>query len=138
MAKGKKKKNNRNIQQTEGKVVRDNTATKKVADLPNSKTAKVKEPRTKVAYHDILGKENLKWVGVGTAVLVIGYLLMIGGKSPDPNVYDEKALFSFVRISLAPILICLGFALQMYGIMKGTPKSIVADTIEEKVLEAQA
>ncbi len=116
----------------------DNTKVQKKAELPNKNAkAKTKAAKTKTPYHDILDKENLKWIGIGAAVVVVGYLLMIGGKSPDPNVYDEKSLFSFVRISLAPILICLGFGLQMYGIMRKTPKSTLLDTVEDEVLDAQ-
>ncbi len=138
MAKGKKKNRNKNIESSTPVAKKDNTTVQKKAQLPNKDSkAKSKEPKTKVAYHDILDKDNLKWIGIGLGVVVLGYLLMIGGKSPDPNVYDEKALFSFVRISLAPILICVGFGLQMYGIMRKTPKSTLADVVEEEVLDAQ-
>ncbi len=144
MAKNKKKNRNNpkpNPAKSESKKEMSTAAkaNKKVADLPKANAkSKAKAPKTKVSYHDILDKENLKWIGIGTGILVLGYLLMIGGKSPDPNVYDEKALFSFVRISLAPILICLGFGVQMYGIMKRAPKSTPTDVIEEKIVESQA
>ncbi len=138
MAKGKKNNSKgKNSPKLNTVAPMDNTATKRVADLPGRKSkTKGTSPKPKTPYHDILDKENLKWIGIGTAVLILGYLLMIGGKSSDPAVYDEKALFSFVRITLAPALICIGFGLQMYGIMKGTPKSTLVDKLEEKVLES--
>ncbi|MEI6677861.1 MAG: DUF3098 domain-containing protein [Mariniphaga sp.] len=64
-----------------------------------------------------LGKENLRLLIIGFFIIVIGFILMIGGKSNDPNLFD-KAIFSFQRITLAPILILFGFAFEIYAIMK--------------------
>ena len=64
-----------------------------------------------------LGKENLRLLIIGFFIIVIGFILMIGGKSSDPNLFD-KAIFSFQRITLAPILILFGFAFEIYAIMK--------------------
>ena len=67
------------------------------------------------------GRENYKWVIIGLAFLLIGFLLMIGGGSNDPNVFNE-GLFSFRRLTLAPILILIGFGIQFYAIMKKPKK----------------
>jgi membrane-bound ClpP family serine protease len=64
-----------------------------------------------------LGKENLRLLIIGFLIIVIGFILMIGGKSSDPNLFD-KEIFSFQRITLAPILILFGFAFEIYAIMK--------------------
>ena len=64
-----------------------------------------------------LGKENYKLMAMGFAVIVIGFILMAGGGSDDPNVFSE-AIFSFRRITLAPILLLLGFGFEIYAIMK--------------------
>lgn len=64
-----------------------------------------------------LGKENYKLMAIGFAVIVIGFILMAGGGSDDPNVFSE-AIFSFRRITLAPILLLLGFGFEIYAIMK--------------------
>ncbi|KJF43179.1 DUF3098 domain-containing protein [Draconibacterium sediminis] len=64
-----------------------------------------------------LGKENYKLMAIGFAVIVIGFILMAGGGSDDPNVFSEE-IFSFRRITLAPILLLLGFGFEIYAIMK--------------------
>jgi bacteriorhodopsin len=66
----------------------------------------------------LFGKENYLWMAVGLVVIIIGYVLMSGGKSKDPNVFDEKEIYSFTRITLAPILVLLGLAIEGYAIMK--------------------
>ena len=63
-------------------------------------------------------KENYKFLIIGLAVNIIGYLLMIGGAAKDPNSFDESELFSQVRITVAPILIVAGFVIILYSIMK--------------------
>jgi len=68
-----------------------------------------------------LGKENLKLLAIGFLIIVIGFVLMTGGKSNDPNVFN-KEIFSFRRITLAPIIVLLGFIFEVYAIMK-IPKS---------------
>jgi membrane-bound ClpP family serine protease len=68
-----------------------------------------------------LGKENLKLLGIGVLIIVFGFILMSGGKSPDPNVFN-KAIFSFRRVTLAPIVVLIGFIFEIYAIMK-IPKS---------------
>lgn len=66
----------------------------------------------------LFGRENYILMGVGLAVIIVGYLLMRGGKSNDPNVFDEGAIYSFTRITLAPILVLLGLGIEGYAIMK--------------------
>jgi len=65
-----------------------------------------------------LGKENYILLAVGFFIIVIGFVLMTGGKSPDPNVFNEKELFSFRRITLAPVVVLAGFLFEIYAIMK--------------------
>lgn len=69
-----------------------------------------------------LGWENYKLMIIGLVVIVIGFLLMIGGGSEDPNVFNPE-VFSFRRITLAPIVALSGFLFEIYAIMK-KPKSI--------------
>jgi hypothetical protein len=68
-----------------------------------------------------LGKENYKLMIIGFAVIVLGFLLMIGGGSDDPKVFSPD-IFSFRRITLAPICILGGLVFEIYAIMK-KPKS---------------
>ena len=64
------------------------------------------------------GKENYKILIIGIVVLVIGYMLMIGGGSKDPNVFNGDELFSFRRITLSPLVILAGFVVILFAIMK--------------------
>lgn len=65
-----------------------------------------------------LGKQNYYLLAIGFAVIIIGFLLMIGGGTDDPNVFNAEELFSFRRITLAPIIILAGFIFEIYAIMK--------------------
>lgn len=64
-------------------------------------------------------RDNYKWVIIGLVFLLVGFLLMIGGGSDDPDVFNE-AIFNFRRLTLAPILVLAGFGIQIYAIMKRT------------------
>lgn len=64
-----------------------------------------------------LGEKNLKLLAVGFVVIIIGFILMAGGGSDDPNVFNED-IYSFRRITLAPIVVLAGFVFEVYAIMK--------------------
>lgn len=64
-----------------------------------------------------LGRENYILLAIGFAIIVVGFLLMLGGKSDDPNVFNEK-IFSFRRITLAPLVVLAGFIFEIWAIMK--------------------
>ena len=53
---------------------------------------------------------------IGLAVIALGFILMSGGGSNDPNVFDES-IFDFQRIRLAPTLVLIGFAIEVYAIL---------------------
>lgn len=63
------------------------------------------------------GKENYKLLIIGVVLAAVGYILMAGGGSDDPNVFSEE-LFSFRRMYIAPILILAGLGVVGWGIMK--------------------
>ncbi|MFN8258267.1 MAG: DUF3098 domain-containing protein [Bacteroidales bacterium] len=65
-----------------------------------------------------LGKENYRYLAIGFAIIVIGFLLMTGGGSKDPNVFNADELFSFRRIVLAPVVVLIGFFFEIWAIMK--------------------
>jgi hypothetical protein len=65
-----------------------------------------------------LGSENYKLLLIGFGIVILGFILMIGGKSNDPNVFNANEVFSFRRTTLAPIVVLLGFAFEIYAIMK--------------------
>ena len=54
---------------------------------------------------------------IGFFVMVAGYIIMIGGGSDDPAVFNE-AMFDFRRLVLAPVVILAGIGLEVFAIMK--------------------
>ena len=72
--------------------------------------------------NSLFGKENYIWILAGIEVMLIGILLMAGGKSNDPNVFRKEDVYSTTRITIAPILILLGLAIEVYAIFR-KPKS---------------
>tara|TARA_B110000444_G_scaffold222941_1_gene225210 strand:+ start:1476 stop:1706 length:231 start_codon:yes stop_codon:yes gene_type:complete len=63
-------------------------------------------------------KSNYIWLGVGLVLLMLGFLLMSGGGSDDPTVFNADELFSFRRISLAPLTVLAGYGTILYAILK--------------------
>ena len=64
-----------------------------------------------------LGKENYRLMAIGFAIIVIGFILMAGGGSDDPNVFNPD-IFSFRRLTIAHIVLLFGFIFEIYAIMK--------------------
>lgn len=69
----------------------------------------------------LFDKINYKILLIGIAVIAIGFILMSGGGSDDPKVFNE-AIFNFRRIRLAPTVVLIGFGITIYSIFK-TKKS---------------
>tara|TARA_B100001057_G_scaffold415803_1_gene433529 strand:+ start:230 stop:457 length:228 start_codon:yes stop_codon:yes gene_type:complete len=66
----------------------------------------------------VLKKKNYMFIISGCIVAILGFVLMSGGGSEDPNVFNEEELFSFRRITLAPFMVLLGYGIVLFGIMK--------------------
>ena len=64
----------------------------------------------------IFGKKNYKFMLIGLGFIALGFILMSGGGSDDPNVFDPS-IFSWRRIRLAPTLVLIGFGIQVYAIL---------------------
>ncbi len=62
--------------------------------------------------------ENYRLLLIGLAINVVGFLLMIGGGADDPNSFNADELFSARRITIAPLLIVVGYIVIMIAIMK--------------------
>lgn len=84
---------------------------KKATDTPTDKTGFA------------FGPQNYRLLLIGLVVLLIGFLLMMGGRSDDPTVFNEE-MFSWRRITLAPLVVLAGFIIEGIAIMKKpkTPK----------------
>ena len=63
-------------------------------------------------------KDNYMWMGIGALVVAIGMFIMSGGKNTDPNQFDTKIVYSTTRITIAPLLIIIGFLVEIYAIFK--------------------
>lgn len=63
-------------------------------------------------------RENYIWMIAGVVVIIIGLLLMAGGRSDDPNVFDKDEVYSFRRITIAPIVIVLGLVIEVFAIFR--------------------
>jgi hypothetical protein len=70
-----------------------------------------------------LGKQNYYLIACGAIVIIIGFILMSGGKYNDPNVFNGEELYSTRRITVAPIVIILGFLIEIYAIFHKNNKS---------------
>lgn len=65
----------------------------------------------------LFDKGNYKILLIGIGVIALGFILMSGGGSDDPNVFNED-IFNFRRIRLAPTMVLIGFGITIYSIFK--------------------
>jgi len=64
----------------------------------------------------LFGKRNYRYMIIGLFFIAMGFILMSGGGSDDPNIFNEE-IYSFRRIRLAPILVVTGFIIEVYAIL---------------------
>ncbi|HSP40698.1 MAG TPA: DUF3098 domain-containing protein, partial [Gillisia sp.] len=76
----------------------------------------IRKPLHKQDLNFVFGKRNYIFMFIGLAVIALGFLLMAGGGSDDPNVFNEE-IYNFRRIRLAPALVLLGFGIEVYAIL---------------------
>ena len=69
----------------------------------------------------VFGKKNYKFMYIGLVFIALGFILMAGGGSDDPNVFNPE-IFNFRRIRIAPTLILIGFGIQIYAILLNPDK----------------
>lgn len=66
-------------------------------------------------------KSNYKWLFISIITIIIGFILMSGGGSKDPNFFNEN-IFNFRRIRLSPTIVLIGFVIAIYSIIKSPKK----------------
>ncbi len=93
---------------------------KEVSSNP-SQTAPKKQKSEDEMVTFSFSRQNYRLLIIGVLIITLGFLLMIGGGSEDPNVFNFK-MFNFQRLTLAPILIITGYIIEIFAIMK-RPKS---------------
>lgn len=69
----------------------------------------------------IFGKKNYQFMLIGLVIIAVGFILMAGGGSDDPEVFNEE-IYSWRRIRLAPTLVIIGFAIEIYAILVNPKK----------------
>jgi hypothetical protein len=101
-------------------MIKQTSMNKKPASQKTSKrSGRTAAPNEKIKDRSgfAFDKDNYKWLLVGLGFLLVGFLLMIGGGSDDPDVFND-AMFDFQRLTLSPILLMIGYMLGIYAIMK--------------------
>ena len=96
----------------------------------SKKEKEQKQSTTPVKTSLVFNRDNYKWMLIGGAVIILGYLLMIG-KTDD--LFIGRALFeegisfsSHIKVTIAPLLVLIGFGIEIYAIMK-RPSSASSD-----------
>ena len=74
---------------------------------------------------NLFDRDNYKWMLIGVAVMLLGWLLMAGGASKDPNIFNKNEVYSTMRITIAPIVIVAGLVIEVYALLK-SPKNTQA------------
>jgi hypothetical protein len=82
-----------------------------------TKPSSPEKQKSATGFDFAFGKENYKLLLIGLVLILVGFLLMIGGGSEDPNVFNDN-IFNFRRLTLAPILVLAGFVVEVFAIMK--------------------
>ena len=83
---------------------------------------KEKKHKERANNNFIFGKKNYKFMLIGLGIIALGFILMSGGGSDDPNVFNPE-IFNWRRIRLAPTLVLIGFGVQVYAILLDPNKS---------------
>jgi len=69
----------------------------------------------------LFGKKNYTIMLLGIAVIVLGFILMAGGGSDNPEIFNDE-IYNFRRIRLAPTLVLIGLGIEIYAIMAKSKK----------------
>jgi predicted cobalt transporter CbtA len=99
---------------------------RKTAPAPARRPAEKKDSIFSAGSQEfIFGRQNFIYMGIGLALVLIGLATMSGGAMPDPNKWEPERIYSFTRITLAPILMVAGFVMVAVGIFKRQPETPV-------------
>ena len=88
-----------------------------VKDVKVTQAASSKKKADEKPVEFAFGKENYIILLIGIVFIILGFVLMMGGGSEDPKVFNE-AIFNSQRLTIAPILILVGFAIELFAIIK--------------------
>jgi hypothetical protein len=92
---------------------------KPMANKPSpSPVARRSNVRSQPNFPILMDRKNYIIIAIGCGVIALGLILMLGGNMKDPNVWDETVIYSWRRITLAPIVILAGLTVVGYAIFK--------------------
>ena len=81
----------------------------------------MKQKKQEIKSEFLFGKKNYIIMLIGLSFIVLGFILMAGGGSDDPQVFNEE-IYNFRRIRLAPTLVLIGLGIEIYAIMAKSKK----------------
>ena len=93
----------------------------KVKEKKSTATASKKTVNAGIG--NLFDRENYKWMLIGVAVMLLGWILMAGGASKDPNIFNKNEVYSTMRITIAPIVIVAGLVIEVYALLKAPKNS---------------
>ena len=85
---------------------------------PTTYTSSTNKEKKVVPLPTLFTKENYLWMIIGGVIIALGLFLMSGGKNQNPAVFDTNVVYSFTRITVAPILIVGGLIVEIFAIFK--------------------
>ncbi len=85
---------------------------------PTTYTSTASKEKKTLPLAPLFTKDNYLWMIIGGVIIAIGLFLMSGGKNQDPAVFDTNVVYSFTRITVAPILIVGGLIVEIFAIFK--------------------
>jgi predicted cobalt transporter CbtA len=95
---------------------------RKAAPAPVRRPTEKKESIFSAGSNELIfGRQNFIFMGIGLALVLVGLAIMSGGAMPDPNKWEPERIYSFTRITVAPILMVAGFVMVAVGIFKQKP-----------------
>ncbi|MEP7266238.1 MAG: DUF3098 domain-containing protein [Saprospiraceae bacterium] len=108
------------------KVIKTVTAKSETLSGPSSSISRRKpvasSSLTNTPAELTFNKDNIKWLLISVGVVVLGYVLMTGGKMPNHDTWDESIIYSFRRTVISPIVILGGLCLSIYAIFRNKPE----------------
>ncbi|MFT7592444.1 MAG: hypothetical protein ACI9UJ_002381 [bacterium] len=95
--------------------------------MANKNKKNTETQKAKPTYSMTFNKENYTWMVIGFAIIVLGFILMVGETDDIFNNAEvfttgEKSFSTTVKVTIAPIVVLIGFAVEIYAIFKNTPK----------------
>lgn len=105
---------------------------KRTSPAPVRRTEKREGIFTAGSHDFIFGRKNFIYFGIGLALIMSGLIAMTGGAMPDPNKWEPDRIYSFRRITLAPMLMVAGFITIFFGIFKKPDNSSATPSMPDE------